>query len=245
MIVAILIGIAIESNAASDQSLSLDQRLIVACYELDVDAVVTAIREGADVNGRFGDADRMIFKDPWTHGYPMAAAEWTPLIAVASASKYPRPPREVQNSVSNRKWAYDEMRRIPADQLEQRQDARLTIAAILLSHKADINAHDGHGATALYESIYARNLDMAKLLLRFDADVNTKTGVYIDGPGDTTPLHRAYWSEELMQLLLERGADPTAKDTWGQTPADWAAGGNSSELFRPNRASDRPTTERP
>jgi ankyrin repeat protein len=63
---------------------------------------------------------------------------------------------------------------------------------------------------------------LAKLLLRFNAKVNTKTGIYIDGIGDITPLHRAYWSAELTKLLLEKGADPNAKDTSGETPSDWA-----------------------
>src|SRR5437899_564525 len=76
--------------------LTRDQRLIVACHRLDVDGVVAALRDGANVNARFGEGDVMLFQDPWSLGWPMAAAKWTPLIAVASASDYPDPPRRVQ-----------------------------------------------------------------------------------------------------------------------------------------------------
>jgi ankyrin repeat protein len=63
-------------------------------------------------------------------------------------------------------------------------------------------------------------VELTKLLVRFNANVNTKTGIYIDGSGDVTPLHRAYWSAELTKLLLAKGADPNAKDTKGETPRD-------------------------
>jgi ankyrin repeat protein len=111
---------------------------------------------------------------------------------------------------------------MPPEQIERRKRDTLTIALILLSHRAEIDADDGYGATALYEAVYEKKLELAKLLLRFNAKVNTKTGIYIDGSGDITPLHRAYWSAELTKLMLDKGADPNAKDTSGETPRDWA-----------------------
>jgi ankyrin repeat protein len=83
----------------------------------------------------------------------------------------------------------------------------------------------------LYAAVSEHRVDMALLLLRYGANPNTKTGVYIDGPGDLTPLHKAGASprhpdpraRELMQALLDHGADPLAKDSDGRTPADWLA----------------------
>src|SRR5687767_8163051 len=183
------------------QTLTAHQRLVLACHRLDVNGVRTALREGADVNARFGRGDTKLFQNPWTLGWPMAAGRWTPLIALASASDYPAPPRKVANTVEDLDWARDEKAKVPAEQIERRRTEGLTIARILLSRNADVNADDGYGATALYAAVYKRKLELAKLLLRHDADVNTRTGIYIDGAGDITPLHRAYWSPELTKLL--------------------------------------------
>lgn len=53
------------------------------------------------------------------------------------------------------------------------------------------------------------------------ADVNARAGAY-----NVTPLMRAASSEtasaKALQLLLERGADPNAETTEGETPLDWA-----------------------
>ena len=202
--------------------LTREQQLIVACHRLDVERVVAALRDGADVNGRFGDGDAKLFEDPGSLGWPVAAKKWTPLIALASASDYPDPPRTIQNIVADLDWARERKAKVPPEQVEQRRRHAITIGLILLSHPVDIDADDGYGATALYQAVDEEKLELAKLLLRFNAKVNTKTGVYIDGSGDITPLHRAYWSAELTKLLLDKGADPNAKDTSGKTPRDWA-----------------------
>jgi len=220
------------ATACRAGQLTLDQRLIVSCHRLDVNGVVAALRDGANVNGRFGDADAKLFQDPWSLGWPMAAKKWTPLIAVANASNYPDPPRTVQSTVEDLDWAREQRKKIPPEQIEARQRATGTIALILLSHRAEIDADDGYGATALFDAISERKLDLANLLLLFDANVNTKTGIYIDGPGDITPLHEAYWSAELTKLLLDKGADRTAKDSRGRTPADWARSSHDPAVRR-------------
>lgn len=223
---------------------NVDQRLIIACHRLDVDGVVEALRMGADVNARFGVRDKDVFRDPWFQGWSkISSHNWTPLIALANASRYPDPPREIRVEESD--WAREQIANLPQEQLKQRERATREIALVLLSHGADIDAEDGHGATALYDAIDDQKLELATLLIRYGADVNTKTGLYIDGPGDITPLHEAYWSEELTKLLLEMGADPAAKDTWGQSAAERSRGYGTSELFRPNRASRRQTTKQP
>jgi len=218
----IITAVLLITRICHASELNREQRLIVACHRLDVEGVVTALRDGAEVNGRFGKGDAKVFQDPWSLGWPLAANKWTPLIALASASNYPDPPRKVENTVADLDWAREQQTKVPPEQIEQRKRNANTIALILLSHRANIDADDGYGATALYEAVYLKKLELAKLLLRFNAKVNSKTGIYIDGSGDITPLHRAYWSAELTKLLLEKGADPSAKDTSGETPRDWA-----------------------
>ena len=204
------------------QKLSLDQGLIVACFKVDKRAVVEALRRGANVNARFGDADNGLLSDPWDLGFPVAAKAWTPLIALASSARYPDPPRKIENTETDLAWARREKEQIPNKRLAERRNRTLAILNVLLSHKCDLNLDDGHGATALYAAIYDEKEEFAKVLLGLDVTVNTKTGVYIDGGSDYSPLHRAHWSVELTRLLLAKGADPTARDSSGNTPLDWA-----------------------
>ena len=93
VITAVLISIACPVCAAE---LTVPQRLILACYRVDTAAVVNLLRNGANVNTRFGNSDKAAteFLDRWTGGQPLGIASWTPLIALAGADKYPDPPTE-------------------------------------------------------------------------------------------------------------------------------------------------------
>lgn len=219
----LVVGFALPLHARGE-GLSIDQRLIVACYQLDVDAVAASIRDGADVNARFGKGDPRTFADPWAIGSRgwLGDNRWTPLIALAQSSDLPDPPRELKNTHEDRDWADTAREAVPEAEKERRRDRALAILCILLSHKPELNSDDGYGATALYKAIDTEKTEMAKVLIRFGANVSTKTGVYIDGAGDLTPLHQAFNSVELTKLLLEHGADPTAKNSEGETPLDWA-----------------------
>jgi ankyrin repeat protein len=217
---------------AHGEELTVNQRLIVACHRVDVNGVLTALRDDADVNARCGRVDPDVFRDPWSLSWPLPASAWTPLLALANASQYPNPPRKVQNTSADLNWAEDQQKKIPREILDQRQRDSQAILMILLSNKANIDADDGYGATPLFCAVDEEKVEMARMLLRFGAKVNTKTGIYIDGPGDMTPLHEACDSVELTKLLLENGADPTAKDTNGKTPLDWAKLFGKEEVIR-------------
>ncbi|WP_075096483.1 ankyrin repeat domain-containing protein [Planctomyces sp. SH-PL14] len=102
---------------------------------------------------------------------------------------------------------------------------RPDMVAWLIEAGADLDLDDGYGATALYMSVdvYDRkNLhdECALLLIRAGAKVNTRTGVYIDGNGDNTPLHRAVvWNQRrAVSALIEAGADVNARTEGGMTP---------------------------
>jgi ankyrin repeat protein len=98
---------------------------------------------------------------------------------------------------------------------------------ILLAAGAAVNARDNEGAAPLHEaaslppgkSAHGR-LEVARLLLDADAYVNEP-----DKSG-RTPLHRAasLGHTQLVHLLLQRGADPAARDDQGKAPLDGTDG---------------------
>jgi uncharacterized protein len=92
----------------------------------------------------------------------------------------------------------------------------------LIEHGADVNALSS-GSIArvppLGTSAFVRSVSMARLLLDAGADVNGR------GEGGFTALHAAAQNgdEELIRLLLERGADPELATDDDRRPADLAA----------------------
>lgn len=73
------------------------------------------------------------------------------------------------------------------------------------------------GHSALHHAAATNNTRGVTLLLRYGANIDVRD--YIDA----TPLHVAarHGHLELLHLLLHRGADATAKDCGGWTPADY------------------------
>lgn len=222
--IAILI-LLVGSRAVWSTELPLDQRLILACFNVDVDHVVESIRKGANVNATFGAShdDTNLLRDKWSGSSYMGSESWTPLIAVANAPGYPPPPMELGEIWKDRERAAALRKKIPNAQIEKRRLDSIIIVAVLLSHRCALDADDGFGSTALAAAVRNDKVEMARILLRFGGDPNTKSRTYIDGPSDVTPLHEACHSQELVQLLLDHGADASAKDSNGRTPAEWVA----------------------
>lgn len=210
----------------SAEELTLDQKLIVACYRVDVTGVVQHLRAGAHVKATFGEVQKEVdhpLMDRWDGGIHVAAASWTSLLALASAPEYPEPPQAFPRIWENGAQVRKEQSRIGKKALQERRAAELTILFILLSQGADINCPDSRGGTALHMAVDSGKTMLVRTMLRFGANPNTTSHIYIDGSDDITPLHSACTSKELVQLLLDYGANASAKDSQGRTPADWVA----------------------
>jgi ankyrin repeat protein len=93
-------------------------------------------------------------------------------------------------------------------------------ARLLLERGADPNALSTNEAVRvppLGTAAFVRSVPLARLLLDSGADLNGR------GEGGFTALHSAAQNgdEDLAQLLLERGADPTLATEDGKRPADF------------------------
>lgn len=171
----------------------------MAAWRGDADRVRVLLDSGAYVNGRFGAGDPKVFQDK-EGGWPMAASQWTALIAAADGEEQAPTP-----------------------------DGRLRTMDLLIRRGADLNADDGYGTTALATAVYqnarigsGEHEQIALRLIEAGANVNTRTGIYIDGTDDIAPIHRATRSRAILRALLAHGADVNARDGDGETPLHWA-----------------------
>lgn len=96
----------------------------------------------------------------------------------------------------------------------------------LIEKKADINASDGDGSTALLWASYRDDSESATLLLRAGANVNAANDL------GATPLWAACQngSSAMVRGLLEAGANPDTALLSGETPLMVAARSGYSEI---------------
>lgn len=105
---------------------------------------------------------------------------------------------------------------------------------VLLKHGAHINAYDMNSWTALTECGHSGRLDVAEFLLANGAQVDGKPGPddpatasnpSLEGKIHETPLvvcAEWSWNEDLICLLLDKGADVEGRNKEGRTMAELA-----------------------
>lgn len=216
-ITAALVVLATAATADEIESTPKDRMLIEAVYRLKINRVKELLKDGANPNARYGNHDaKSVFQDPWDLGWPMAYAKWTAILALSNASEWPPPPRKIENTEEDFEFRLREASKVPEKELEKRRKIKLQIAKLLIEAGARVNVDDGYGATPLYNSAAGKS-DLMLLLVEHGAHVNSRTGIYIDGPGNKTPLHLAIHSPDNLAILIHEGAHLNATDTNGNT----------------------------
>jgi uncharacterized protein len=107
----------------------------------------------------------------------------------------------------------------PSDVADAVMKGDRTALRTLLQQKADVNAAQADGATALHWAVYRDDVDAADLLIHSGANVNA---VNRDG---ITPLAMAslYGDPSMVDKLLKAGTDAKQRGPNGQTPLMLAA----------------------
>lgn len=90
----------------------------------------------------------------------------------------------------------------------------------LIKRKANINAKDKNGFTALHAAVQEGNLDIIKLLLENGADIHAR-----DAYGNPPILRTKHlMPREIFDILLNYGADPNEKNDYGVSAMDIYSG---------------------
>ena len=79
----------------------------------------------------------------------------------------------------------------------------------------------------MWGAIVKGDVEEVKQCLTLGEDVNLR------GLGNMTPLHRAAQNgrKEMVELLIESGADVNAETDSGETPLDWAINSRHVKLY--------------
>ncbi len=102
------------------------------------------------------------------------------------------------------------------------------VRTMLAENPSLLNSKSPDGYPAVGLAIFFRHPDVAKLLIERGADVNPAA----DNPQRVSPVHAAATvsDRQSMKLLLERGADPNARQQMDYTPLHSAASHGDVEM---------------
>ena len=92
---------------------------------------------------------------------------------------------------------------------------------IILDSGFDINSYSDDGKTPLHRAVGRDYVETASFLIAHGANINQQTNYFIK-TSNKYPIHLAThrFSKEMLQLLLDNGADINTLDAKGQTPMD-------------------------
>ena len=107
----------------------------------------------------------------------------------------------------------------------------IDVLEVLLERGADINAQDNYGMSALHWPAWSGNDSLCEFLIDRGIDLNLRAHP-LSYALARTPLHFAADKGHLafVRLLLDHGADVSAKDRDGRTSLDLAEAAGKKEV---------------
>jgi hypothetical protein len=89
----------------------------------------------------------------------------------------------------------------------------------LLTHGVDVNTRTQHGESLLGAAAAAGQLEVARMLIDRGAHLDNRTDITLKTPlTEAAQMNHA----DMVELLLEHGANPGVMDVLDRTPLDWA-----------------------
>ncbi len=104
-------------------------------------------------------------------------------------------------------------------------DATVALARALHDLGAEFTDVDQEGAMPLHAAIIRQNQPVAEAFIAVGADIAARMDDDLEDEAlqGGSPLHMAIWQPQMVEFLIAQGADTGARNTAGQTPADYAA----------------------
>ena len=204
---------------------ALDQGLIAAALENDLEGACESLRRGADVN-----AEKRVARGVMETALIVAASYGR----MELAQLLIRNGAEVNLGGEHSRWRKDRITPLMAAS----GLGRLAMAEFLISQGAEIDAVDTRGRGALYEAAHSGRWAIVEMLLARGADVNLQ-----EGWGET-PLYGALvgwdgygregYAAETLNWVRERGAtrNPDGIASWVKVINALLAGGADANLQR-------------
>ena len=109
------------------------------------------------------------------------------------------------------------------------RDGNVSKVIDMLNDGVPVDNVDGVGTTALRCAAYKNRTDVTRILLQRGADVNKRSGWYLE-----TALHTAVRlnNTDVIEVLLKHGASTKIKNRDSRTPFDLARDQNNKETVR-------------
>lgn len=99
------------------------------------------------------------------------------------------------------------------------RNGEIRLLSYLLAHGVDVDTRTQYGESLLGAAAAAGQMEAARMLIAHGAKLNTRTDITL-----TTPLTEGAQMNhtDMVELLLDHGANPHVRDVFNRTPLDWA-----------------------